>query len=50
MYVASGAIASPHVDLDLRKLYLKDLSLLGCSAWDKPALHNLVAYIERGEI
>jgi NADPH:quinone reductase-like Zn-dependent oxidoreductase len=31
-YVASGAIASPHVDLDLWKLYLKNLSLLGCTA------------------
>ena len=49
-YVSSGAIAGPHVDLDLRTLYLKDLSLLGCTAWDEPIFHNLVCYIEGGEI
>ncbi len=49
-YVSSGAIAGPLVDLDLRTLYLKDLTLLGCTAWDAPVFPNLIAYIERGEI
>ena len=49
-YVSSGAIASPLVGLDLRTLYLKDLSLLGCTAWDEATFRNLVSYIERGEL
>ena len=49
-YVSSGAIAGPLVTLDLRTLYLKNLSLLGCTAWDEPVFANLVAYIERGEL
>ncbi|WP_051676023.1 alcohol dehydrogenase family protein [Polaromonas glacialis] len=49
-YVSSGAIAGPLVTLDLRTLYLKNLTLLGCTAWDEPVFANLVAYIERGEL
>jgi NADPH:quinone reductase-like Zn-dependent oxidoreductase len=49
-YVSSGAIAGPLVTLDMRDLYLKDLTLIGCTAWDKPVFPNLVSYIERGEI
>jgi NADPH:quinone reductase-like Zn-dependent oxidoreductase len=49
-YVTSGAIAGPLVTLDLRTLYLKNLTLLGCTAWDEPVFANLVAYIERGEV
>lgn len=49
-YSASGAIAGPLVNFDMRDFYLKDLSLLGCTAWDEPVFPNLVAYIERGEI
>ena len=30
-YAVAGAIAGPMVELDLRTLYLKDLSLLGCT-------------------
>lgn len=48
--VASGAIGGPLVELDMRSLYLKDLRLIGCTAWDEPVFANLVAYIERGEI
>jgi len=33
-YVSSGAIAGPIVNLDLRDFYLKDLRLIGCTAWD----------------
>lgn len=49
-YVTSGAIAGPVVALDLRDLYLKDITLIGCTAWDEPVFPNLVGYIERGEI
>ena len=49
-YVSSGAIGGPLVTLDLRSFYLKDLRLIGCTAWDEPVFANLVGYIERGEI
>jgi NADPH:quinone reductase-like Zn-dependent oxidoreductase len=49
-YVSSGAIAGPLVELDMRVFYLKDLTLIGCTAWDAPVFPNLVSYIERGEI
>ena len=49
-YVSSGAIAGPLVTLDMRTLYLKDLTLIGCTAWDEAVFPNLVGYIERGEI
>jgi alcohol dehydrogenase len=46
----SGAIAGPIVEMDLRDMYLKDISLIGCTAWDEPVFPNLISYIERGEI
>ncbi len=49
-YTSSGAIAGPMVSLDMRDMYLKDISLIGCTAWDEPVFPNLVGYIERGEI
>ena len=49
-YAVSGAIAGPLVELDLRILYLKDLTLLGCTSWDDEVFGNLVGYLERGEI
>lgn len=48
--VSSGAIAGPVVDLDMRDMYLKDVQLIGTTAWDEPVFPNLVSYIERGEI
>ncbi|MGX9353910.1 alcohol dehydrogenase family protein [Roseobacteraceae bacterium S113] len=48
--VSSGAIAGPIVALDMRDMYLKDITLIGCTAWDEPVFPNLVGYIERGEI
>lgn len=48
--VSSGAIAGPRVELDLRDLYLKDLSLLGSTAWDETVFPDLIGYIERNEI
>jgi NADPH:quinone reductase-like Zn-dependent oxidoreductase len=49
-YASSGAIAGPMVTLDMRDFYLKDLTLIGCTAWDEPVFPNLVSYIEKGEI
>ncbi len=49
-YVSSGAIAGPVVALDLRDMYLKDIALIGCTAWDAPVFPDLVSYVERGEI
>lgn len=49
-YVTSGAIAGPIVSLDLRDMYLKDIMLIGCTAWDEPVFPNLITYIENGEI
>lgn len=49
-YVSSGAIAGPVVPLDMRDMYLKDITLIGCTAWDAPIFANLVSYIEKSEI
>ena len=49
-YAVSGAIAGPLVELDLRKLYLKDLTLFGCTSQDPEVFPNLISYLERGEI
>lgn len=49
-YVSSGAIAGPLVTLDMRDFYLKDITLIGCTAWDEPVFPNLVSYIEQDEI
>jgi NADPH:quinone reductase-like Zn-dependent oxidoreductase len=49
-YVSSGAIAGPLVTLDMRSFYLKDLTMIGCTAWDEPVFQNLVSYIENNEI
>ncbi len=49
-YVSSGAIGGPLVTLDMRTFYLKDLQMIGCTAWDEPVFANLISYIENGEI
>ena len=49
-YAVAGAISGPKVNLDLRTLYLKDLSLFGCTVLEREVFPNLVGYIERGEI
>ncbi|WP_231738215.1 zinc-binding dehydrogenase [Kocuria rosea] len=49
-YVSSGAIGGPLVELDMRTLYLKDLTLIGCTAWDEQVFPDLISYIEREEI
>lgn len=49
-YVCSGAIAGPLVELDLRTLYLKDLSMFGSTYQADEIFESLIDYIERGEI
>lgn len=49
-YATSGAVAGPVVSLDLRTLYLGDLTMYGATAWDEPVFPNLISYLERGEI
>jgi NADPH:quinone reductase-like Zn-dependent oxidoreductase len=49
-YAISGAIAGPLAQIDLRTLYLKDLSLLGCTFQDDDVFKNLVGYLESGEV
>ncbi len=49
-YATAGAIAGPIVPLDVRTLYLKDLSFFGCTILDREVFPNLVHYIERGEV
>ena len=49
-YATSGAIAGPIVSLDLRTLYLRDLTMHGATVLQPEVFANLVGYIERGEI
>jgi NADPH:quinone reductase-like Zn-dependent oxidoreductase len=49
-YVSSGAIGGPIVSFDMRDIYLKDLTFIGCTAWDEPVFPTVIACIERGEI
>jgi NADPH:quinone reductase-like Zn-dependent oxidoreductase len=49
-YAVAGAIAGPIVQLDIRTLYLKDLTFYGCTFQEDEVFANLVSYIERGEI
>lgn len=49
-YTCSGAIAGPMVSLDLRTLYLRDLTFTGSTVIDLDVMQNLVRYIEAGEI
>jgi len=49
-YTCSGAIAGPIVDLDLRTMYLNDLSFFGNTIFQPNIFPNLVKYIEAGEI
>ena len=49
-YTCSGAIAGPMVTLDLRTLYLRDLTFTGSTVIDPHIFTDLVGYIERGEV
>ena len=49
-YAVSGAIGGHMVELDVRTLYLKDLSLFGCTVIGPEVFGNLIGRIERREI
>ncbi|TVT49826.1 MAG: zinc-binding dehydrogenase [Denitromonas halophila] len=49
-YAVSGAIAGPIVELDVRTLYLKDLSLFGCTVLGPDVFAALIQRIEQGQI
>ena len=49
-YAVAGAIAGPLVELDVRTLYLKDLSLLGCTVLGPEVFPNLIKSIEQGAV
>ena len=49
-YVTSGAIAGPMVELDLRTLYLKDLTLDGATVYEPQVFSDLVEHIESGQV
>lgn len=49
-YAVAGAIGGHMVDLDVRTLYLKDLSFFGCTVLEPEVFANLIGRIERSEI
>ena len=48
-YVTAGAIAGPIVELDVRTLYLRDLSFFGTTFQPDNIMPDVIGYIERGE-
>lgn len=49
-YAVAGAIAGPFVELDVRTLYLKDLSLFGCTVLEPEVFNCLINHIEQGAV
>ena len=49
-YTCSGAIAGPIVDLDLRTLYLRDLTFTGSTVIPPHIFSDLINYIEQSEV
>ena len=49
-FTCSGAIAGPIVDLDLRTLYLRDLTFIGSTVIPPHIFRDLVRYIEAGDV
>ena len=49
-YAVAGAVAGAEVKLDLRDLYLKDLTLYGCTVLGPQVFSDLVRAIESGSI
>lgn len=48
--VVSGALAGPLVELDLRALYLADLTLAGATVQPRGLFADLVGHVERAEV
>lgn len=49
-YAIAGAIAGPRVELDLRTVYLKDLTLYGCTVTPPAVFEDLVRCAASGEL
>lgn len=49
-YSVSGAIGGPLVELDIRDLYLKDLTFFGNTYQEPVVFENLIRYIEANEV
>ena len=49
-YAIAGAVAGAHVALDLRNLYLKDLTFYGCTFHPRSVFTDLGSYIEQDRI
>ena len=49
-YTVSGAIGGPIVELDIRDLYLKDLTFFGSTWQSHDVFAKLIGYIERNEV
>jgi NADPH:quinone reductase-like Zn-dependent oxidoreductase len=49
-YAVAGAIGGPLVELDVRTLYLKDLSFFGCTVLEPEVFGRLIKSIEDGHV
>jgi len=49
-YVTAGAIAGPIVEMDVRSLYLKDLTLFGCTFQEDLVFENIGRYLAEGRL
>lgn len=49
-YAVSGAIGGAMVELDVRTLYLKDLSFFGCTVLEPEVFQNLINRIEKQQV
>lgn len=49
-YAVAGAIGGPIVELDIRTLYLKDISFFGCTVLEPEVFGNLIIQIESGRV
>lgn len=49
-YAVAGAIGGPVAEIDLRTLYLKDLTVFGCTFQEDEVFENVIKYVEREEV
>ena len=49
-YAVAGAIGGPIDELDVRTVYLKDLTLFGCTYQEPKIVENLVRYLREGRL
>jgi NADPH:quinone reductase-like Zn-dependent oxidoreductase len=49
-YAIAGAIGGPLSEIDLRTIYLNDLSLFGCTFQEDEVFENLVRYVNNGQV